>query len=150
MEELSELREELVDARAEAERLAEELADREARAQTLAEEMTSLRQELETARQEVTQVRSTSTDEARRLAERYRAVLVMAAPDVPADLIQGETVEDLDRSLVAARDLVARVREQMQAQAVARVPAGSPLRGAPDVSGLSPAEKIRLGVSERQ
>ena len=150
MEELDELREELVGARAEADRLAEELADREARAQTLAEEMAALRQDLETARQEVTLARSTSTDESRRLAERYRAVLVMAAPEVPAELIQGESVEELDRSLVSARDLVARVREQMQAQTVARVPAGSPVRGAPDVSGLSPAEKIRLGISERQ
>src|SRR5215207_2744472 len=95
MEELDELREELVGARAEADRLAEELADREARAQTLAEEMAALRQELETARQEVTLARSTSTDESRRLAERYRAVLVMAAPEVPAELIQGESVEEL-------------------------------------------------------
>ena len=150
MEELDELREELVGARAETERLAEELADRAARTQTLAEEMASLRPELEAARQEAAQARSAAEADARRLAERYRAALVQAAPDVPPDLIRGESVEALDRSLVTAREMVERVREQMQAQTAARIGAGSPVRGAPDTSALSPAEKIRLGISERQ
>ena len=150
MEELEGLQEELVGARAEAERLAEELADREARAQELAAGMESLRRDLEAARQDAVQARTAAAEESRRLAERYRVVLVQAAPDVPPDLIQGESVEELDRSLAAAREVVARVREQVQTQAAARIPTGSPVRGAPDLGGLSPAEKIRLGIAERQ
>ena len=142
MEELDGLREELVEARVEAERLAEALADREARAQQMAEGMETLRRDLESAR-------TAATEESRRLAERYRTVLLQAAPDVLPELVQGESVDELDRSLVTARETVARVREQMQTQAAARIPAGSPARGEPDLSGLSPAEKIRLGIAEK-
>ena len=149
MEELDELREELVAARAEAERLAEELADREARAVTQAEELDGLRREVEAARQEAAQVRATVAEEARRLTGRYRAVLLQAAPDVPPDLLQGESVDDLDRSLVKAREVVARVREQIQTQTAARIPAGSPVRGGAHTAALSPAEQIRAGIAER-
>ena len=149
MEELEGLQEELVGARAEAERLAEELADREARAQELAAGMESLRRDLEAARQDVVQARTGAAEESRQLAERYRAALVQAAPDVPPDLIQGESVEELDRALAAAREIVARVCEQVQTQAAARIPTGSPVRGAPDLGGLSPAEKIRMGIAEK-
>jgi len=129
MERLNEPREELVEARAEAARLAEEM---------------------EVLRQELVEVRTTATEETQRLAERYRTALLQAAPDVPAGLVQGASVEELDRSLVAAREVVARVREHVQAEAVARIPAGSPVRGTPNTDSLSPAEKIRLGVAEKQ
>lgn len=149
MEERDELREELVGARAEAERLTEELADREARALEMTESMATLRHDVEAARQEAARVRETAAAEARRLAERYRAALLAAAPEVPAELVQGASVEDLDRSIATAREMVTRVREQVQAQAAARVPAGSPVRGT-EIGALSPAEKIRLGVAEKR
>lgn len=150
MEELDELQEELVGARAEAERLAEQLADGEARSREMAEGMAVLRHEVETARQDAAQARMAATEESRRLAERYRAALLQAAPDVPPDLIQGESVDDLDRSLVTAREVVTRVREQVQTQAASRIPTGSPIRGTPELGTLSPTEKIRLGIAERR
>ena len=150
MEELDELREELVGARAEAERLAEQLADREARSQEMAQGLEALRREVEAARREANEARTAAAEQSRQVAARYRAVLQQAAPDVPPDLIQGESVEDLDRSLTAAREVVAHVRERVQAQAAARVPTGSPVRAAPDGGALSPAEKIRLGIAEKQ
>ncbi|MGH2585372.1 MAG: hypothetical protein ACRDJE_10710 [Dehalococcoidia bacterium] len=150
MEELDELREELVGARTEAARLAEEAAERAARAEQLAQEMGSLRQELETARLETTQARASATEESRRLAERFRGVLLQTAPEVPPEMVQGDNVDELDRSLVAARQIVARVREQVQTQTASRVPAGSPVRSGVRMDSLSPAEKIRLGVAERQ
>jgi multidrug resistance efflux pump len=143
MVELDELREELVGARAEVERLAEQLADREAQALTQSDELAALRRDLEATR-------AAALDEARQAAARYRAVLLQAAPDVPPDLIQGESVDDLDRALATAREVVARVREQVQLQTAARVPAGSPVRGAPNLDALSPAELIRAGISERR
>lgn len=150
MEELDELREELVGARAEAARLAEEAAERAARAEHLVEEMGTLRQELEAARLEATQARTSAAEESRRVAERFRSVLLQTAPEVPPEMVQGDTVEELDRSLTAARQIVARVREQVQTQTAARVPAGSPVRSGVRVESLSAAEKIRLGVAERR
>jgi hypothetical protein len=93
--------------------------------------------------------RTTAAEESRRLAG-ATARCCPGAPDVLPELVQGESVDELDRSLVTARETVARVREQMQAQAAARIPAGSPARGGPDRSGLSPSEKIRLGIAERR
>jgi septal ring factor EnvC (AmiA/AmiB activator) len=150
MEELDKLREELVEARAQAERLAEELADREARTHEMATGMESLRRELEAARLESTQVRDAAREESRLLTERYRAALLQSAPELPPELVHGESADDLDRSLTTAREIMARAREQVQAQAAAHIPAGSPVRGAPDIESLSPTEKIRLGIAERR
>jgi hypothetical protein len=44
---------------------------------------------------------------------------------------------------------VAQVRQHLEQQALAhRVPTGAPVRAAPDHSGLSSAEKIRLGLQQ--
>jgi chromosome segregation ATPase len=150
MEELDELREQLVGARAEAARLTEEAAERAARAEQLTQEMGSLRQELETVRLEATQARTGAAEESRRLAERFRSVLLQTAPEVPPEMVQGDNVDELDHSLAAARQIVARVREQVQTQTASRVPAGSPVRSGVRVDSLSPAEKIRLGVAEQR
>lgn len=145
-EELEELREQLVCAQAEAERLAEEAADREARTAELAQGMESLRRDLAAARGEAAEAKSAAATEARALTERYRAALIQSTPETPPELIQGESVEELDRSLTAAREIVARVRAQVETNAAARIPSGSPARGRPDHGALSPAEKIRAGV----
>ena len=154
MEELDELREELLDARTEAARLAEELAEREARSRQAVDEVERLRREVEAARQETAQTRNAATTETRRLTERYRAALLQSAPEVPPDLVQGASAEELDRSLTTARELVTRVQEearrQIQAQAAAGVPTGSPVRGSAGPGALTPAEKIRAGIAERQ
>jgi hypothetical protein len=74
---------------------------------------------------------------------RYRAAVVAAAPGVPEELLRGETVEEIDASLEVARGIVSRVREQIERDSAAQsVPAGAPSRTPPDMSALSPAEKI--------
>ena len=74
---------------------------------------------------------------------KYRAAVISAATDVPGELVKGETLEEVDLSLQAARDIVARVRQQVEAgQTAAAVPAGAPPRRQPDLSELSPAAKI--------
>lgn len=154
MEELDELREELLDARTEAARLAEELAEREARSRQAGDEVERLRREVAAARQETAQTRDAVATETRRLMERYRAALLRSAPEVPSELVQGASTEELDRSLTTARELVTRVQEearrQIQAQAAASIPTGSPVRGGPGPGALTPAEKIRAGIAERQ
>jgi chromosome segregation ATPase len=138
-DDLEALREELAAARAEAARLAERLADREARAAELEETAAGLRRELARAH-----------DGRRAAVARYREALAAAAPELPAELLAGDTVEAVDEAARRARELVARVREHLSAAESARpVPAGSPPRRGPDVAALSPAEKIRYGLAER-
>jgi hypothetical protein len=79
----------------------------------------------------------------------YRSLIIQSNPDVPAELLTGETIEALDGSLAKARDLVGRVKSRLETQkAAARVPAGAPLRGSADTAGLSSREKINLGVEK--
>lgn len=94
------------------------------------EEMASLRQQLSSA------------------TAKYRALILAAAPEVPEELITGETPDEVDASFAAAREMVERVRRQLEAKAAAeRVPAGAPARTPPDISGLSPVEKIAYALS---
>ncbi len=84
--------------------------------------------------------------------DKYRDALLSSAPEVPQELVQGQTIGELDVSMAQARQMVERIRNQIEAQAASeRVPAGAPLRSGPDVSALSPAEKIAyaLGRSQR-
>ena len=82
--------------------------------------------------------------------EMYRASLLAAEPDVPEDMVQGATVEAVQESLELARHMVAQVRGQLEAQtSIERTPLGTPVRSAPDMSALSPQEKILMGLSGR-
>lgn len=77
--------------------------------------------------------------------------LRLAHPEVPADLIRGETVEELNNSVHSGRELVDRVRKALQSERDAtRVPAGAPVSGGPDLDGLTPREKIATGITARK
>ena len=82
--------------------------------------------------------------------ELYRASLLASEPDVPEDMVQGATVEAVQESLERARQMVAQVRGRLEAQAsTERTPLGAPARSSPDLSALSPQEKILMGLSGR-
>ena len=75
--------------------------------------------------------------------DRYRSVVLATDSGVPDELLKGETVEDIDASLEQARRIVLKVRQQLENDLTAdSVPAGAPPRTPPDMSVLSPAEKI--------
>ena len=81
----------------------------------------------------------------------YRDALLAGTPDIPPELIQGETVAALEEAFTRAKALVERVQRRVEAQAVqGRVPAGAPPRTGPNLSGLSSQEKIRLGLRQIQ
>jgi len=81
---------------------------------------------------------------------RYRELVLQAEPSLPADLVAGDSIDAIEQSRAAAREVVGRVRAQIEEQAQgARVPAGAPVRSAPDVSSMTPEEKIRYGLSRR-
>ncbi len=159
-EELDEVREELAAARVEIERLQTKVADREARAVHLESEVTQLREELTQARDE-TQTREQELTaqaergqeleaQAREAAERYRELVLQQSPELPAELVAGDTVQQVDASLERARETVSKVRGHLESQAQAgRVPVGAPPRSGPDLSALSPEEKISYGLRRR-
>lgn len=82
--------------------------------------------------------------------ERYRDALLAAEPELPSDLVRGETLEEVDAAVEAARRTVARIRERMEAERGKGFPVGAPARGAGlATSGLTPVEKITRGLQQR-
>ena len=166
-EETTALQDELADAQAEVDRLQTIAADREARAAHLEETLAQLREEqsqlsvslgeaqaqvaardeeLAGLRQEAEALQASL----KAAASKYRDVLLAGRPDVPPDLVSGETVEEVDQQLDAALRMVAQLRSHLESQAQAlRVPTGAPARRAADLSALSPGEKIAYGLSRQ-
>ncbi len=81
----------------------------------------------------------------------YKTALSQANPAVPGELITGDTIEAIDQSLETAKTLVAQVRETIEAEiAAGKVPAGAPARTPPDLSALSPREKIQYAIGGKK
>jgi len=85
--------------------------------------------------------------------EDYRQLAAQANPFVTLDLLEGGTIDAIKGSVAKANALVSKVKESMQQQAqafaqLANVPAGAPGRTEPDMSALSPAEKIAYGLEQ--
>lgn len=81
----------------------------------------------------------------------YRALVVQANPDVLDELVAGDSVEAVNQSLGNAQALISRVRQGLEVEASRmRVPAGAPQRTLPDLSALSPREKIQYAVGSNK
>ena len=79
---------------------------------------------------------------------KYRAAVLSGAPDIPQELVKGESVADIDASLQLAQGIVSKVRQQLESEAETKsVPTGAPPRTPQDLSALSPAEKIAYALS---
>lgn len=152
------LEEQLTEAQNEIERLQTWLAEAETRTaeqETLLRTLqTSLaeREEALTAQATEAETLRTALEQARtdgkEAVSRYRAVVLAHENELPVDLVRGETVAEVELSLEEARRTVAQVRQHLEQRAQSvRVPAGSPPRNAPDLSGLSASEKIRRGLA---
>ena len=143
--ETSGLKEQLNDARAEIDSLQAAVADAEARAATEADRVASVQSEQEAAQAESERLSA----RLRETALKYREARLTAAPHIPADLVTGEEVEEIDEQLTAAERVVSEMQERMEKerrQESPPIPAGSPVRRAPDYSGLPATEKIKLGL----
>jgi hypothetical protein len=78
----------------------------------------------------------------------YRSMLVSQNPEVLPELIRGENIDELDRSLVTAKELTEKVRQQIEKKAAAeRIPGGAPARTAPDTENMNAHEKIVYGLT---
>ena len=167
-EQIAALQDELTEAQTEVDRLQTIAADREARAAHLEETLAQLREEqsqLSASLREAQTQLATRDEELAALsqevealqaglkaaASKYRDALLASQPEVPPDLVSGETVEEVDQQVEAALRMVTQLRSHLESQAQAlRVPSGAPARRAPDLSALSPAEKIVHGLSQQQ
>ena len=113
--------------------------DSESRSRELEAEVSRLHATIEEQASELANLR----EQVASAAKRYRSALLTSAPEVPEELIQGETVAELDQSLVSAKQIVEKIASQLEAHVAAeRVPSGAPPRREADLSALSPREKI--------
>jgi len=148
-EELAAVQEELAAARSELEQLQTAVADREARATHVEEQLAEARDELAQIRNDAQSREQELAEQVRGAAQRYRALALEHAPELPEELVIGETVDEVDQSLERARETVSRVRGHLEAQTQAgRVPVGAPPRSGPDPATLTAEEKIRLGLQQ--
>jgi len=81
----------------------------------------------------------------------YKTIVVKANPGVIEELITGNTITEIDQSLENARTLISKVRGGIEQEiASGRVPAGAPQRTSPDLSALSPREKIQYAIGGKR
>ncbi len=87
----------------------------------------------------------------------YRQAMLDGDASIPPELVQGQSIEEVDAALTKARAVVEYVREKVAtpggagvpgATALApRVPGGAPGRTLPDLSGMTAREKLIFGTS---
>jgi len=145
--EMSALKEQLAEALAQVESLQAAVADAEARAATHSDRIAALQGELDAARAD----RERLATRLRESALKYREVRLAASPHVPPELVTSEELEEIDEQVAAAERVVSQMRERVEKerrQESPPVPAGSPVRRAPDYSQLPSGEKIKLGLQQ--
>jgi len=128
----------------------EELAKANARIIKLEQAVTNLDSEVASLKQAVAESGEKLTTINHSLVEAvasYKALVAQLNPEVLEELIAGDTIEAINESLEKAKTLIGRVRQGLEAEITAgKVPAGAPIRTPPDVSALSPREKINYAI----
>ena len=133
--------------RAERSNLEAAMAEKDARIAALEASLSEAQQSAESLRAEGAAI-SEARDQA---VARYLDAVRLANPAIPPDTIAGGTIEDIDASVQKARSIAESVRANLETQAKeTRVPAGAPPRTEISVEGLSPREKIALGISRKE
>jgi len=94
---------------------------------------------------------TTSLKDARDLAvAKYLGMAKATNPQVPQDIINGETIAEIDASVEKGKGLVSAVKKTLESEtAAAKVPAGAPTRGAISLEGMSPKDKIAAGIQQK-
>ena len=132
----------------------EEIKARDARLSEAEARVTELEQMVADRDSELAKSDEALTEMKNSLAEAvssYRALVVQANPDIPDELIAGDSIEAINQSLENARALISRVRQVLEEEvAKTRVPSGAPQRAPPDLSALSPREKIQYAIGGKR
>ncbi len=83
------------------------------------------------------------------LVSAYKESLALSNPSIPVALITGDTIQAVNQSLENARVMVDKVKANLETEiASGKVPAGAPPRTEPDLSALSPREKIQYAITK--
>lgn len=124
-----------------------QLTAKEEQQATMGAELTTLKAQLSEA---------VSLSEAKGLAlseavAKYKASVLAAKPEIPGEMISGESITEIDDSLETAKALRDKValsllRRQEQEAEDMTIPAGAPPRTGADLSTLSPREKIEYAL----
>ena len=132
----------------------EELNLAKARVSELGQTVATLESEVSTLKQshlESEQKLAEVSDELSQAVSSYKALIVESNPAVPLELVAGDTIEAIDSSVNLAKELINRVRGELEAEVkMVRIPAGAPLRVPIDLSALSPREKIEYGIGGKK
>ena len=123
------------------------LVERDARITALEASLSEAKQGSEAVAAELVSIK-----EAHGLAVgKYLGAVKAANPTIPLDIIAGATIEEIDTSVEKAQSIATAVKASLEAQAKeARVPAGAPTRESISIDGLSPREKIVVGIQQKQ
>ncbi len=128
----------------------EELTKANARIIELEQTVANLDNEVASLKQTIAESEEKLTTINHSLAEAvasYKALVVQFNPEVLGELVTGDTIEAINESLEEAKTLISRVRQGLEAEITAgKVPAGAPVRTPPDLSALSPREKINYAI----
>ena len=153
-DELESTRGELAGLMAQKEALNSQLSARDARVSELEKAIAAKDSELATLEQTIAESNDTINKLQEDLSQaiaNYKALVVQSNPDVPEELIGGDTIETINSSLQSAKELVHKVRQGVEAEiSSARFPAGAPERTPPDLSALSPREKIQYAIGGKR
>jgi chromosome segregation ATPase len=77
----------------------------------------------------------------------YKNKVMQMNPEITEELISGDTVEAVDKSLEKAISLIGRVKKSVEKEiSQTKIPAGAPGRRTTDLSALSPREKIQYAI----
>lgn len=134
--------------------VAAEPEDTASRIAGLEGELAEKTEELRAAREHIAELEQKLAEVGNRLAQAvtsYWDLAVKASPGVTGELITGDSIEEIDASVEKAKSLVSRVKQEIEGQAArVRVPGGAPVRGSPDLSVLSPREKIQQAIGGKK
>ena len=132
----------------------EELARANARLIELEQAVASKDSDIASLKQSKAELEERLTTLSNSLAEavdNYKTTVIQANPEVFEELITGDTIESINESLSKAKDLVSKVRQGLETEiSLAKVPAGAPERTSPDLSALSPREKIQYAIGGKR
>ncbi len=79
----------------------------------------------------------------------YRELVLQSNPVLPADMVQGSTIDEVKASVDKATALVGQIKQGLaQQQSNTNVPAGSPGRTPADLSAMTTREKINYGLDQ--
>jgi len=153
-DEFAALREEVERLKGEKEAFSRELEAKEAATGELEETLATRDAEVAGLKQTITEAEEKLAhinDLLSRAVASYRELVVTANPEIPPELITGDSVESVDESLQSARALVEKVKQGIEEETSrTRVPAGAPQRAPVDLSALSPREKIEYAIGGKR